>query len=144
MEQKPLLQQVYKQGVALGACSGFTEAANIEQIVEMLFSPQGVEFCLNYRFPALDVFRQFKQLDNVERLGVFIDCGDITLTDPQRAFLIGNTRANVNYTATQGNVLYLMHGAKASVTAGGYSVTHIEKDKTSSYTVNKVDNAEVL
>lgn len=143
MEEKALLQQVYKRGVELGACNSFTEAANVEQIVEMLFSPQGVEFCLNYRFPTLEVFRQFKPY-HLEQYGVYIDCGDIKLIDPIRAFLIGDTRAEIDYRATQGNALYLMHGAKAAVTAEGYSVTRIEKDKTSSYTVNKMDNAEVL
>lgn len=144
MEQKSLLKKVYEQGVSLGACDSFTEATNIREIIEMLFSPQGVEFCLKRCFPSIELFRQLGAVEDAKPIGVFIDCGDITLTDPQRAFLIGNTHAKVKYTATQGNVLYLMHGAKASVTAGGYSVTHIEKDKISSYTVNKVDNAEIL
>ena len=123
MEEKSLLRKVYEQGVALGACGGFTEATSIRGIIEMLFSPQGVD---------------------TKPMGVYIDSGEITLEDPKRAFLVGNTFARVLCKATQGNVLYLMHGAEATVTADGYSVTRIEKDKNSSCTVDVGENAVVL
>lgn len=144
MEEKSLLRKVYEQGVALGACGGFTEATSIRDIIEMLFSPQGVEFCIKRGFPSIEMFRQLGAVEDTKPMGVYIDCGEITLEDPKRVFLVGNTFARVLCKATQGNVLYLMHGAEATVTADGYSVTRIEKDKNSSCTIDVGENAVIL
>ena len=144
MEKKELLHEAYLQGVAIGACGGFTEATSIREIVEKLFTPQGVEFCIKRGFPSLELFRRLGAIEDGEPLGVYIDCGDITLEDPQRAFLVGNTRARITYTETQRNGLYMMHGAKATVIAGGYSVTCIECDKRSQVHVEKSGNAVML
>ena len=130
---------MYRQGVALGACGSFTEAMSIRQIVDMLFTPQGVEFCIKRGFPTLEMFRRLGAVEDTKPLGVYIDCGDT-----QRAFLVGNTRARITYTETQRNGLYMMHGAKATVIAGGYSVTCIECDKRSRVHVEKSGNAVTL
>ena len=139
MEEKDILHEVYRQGVALGACGSFTEAMSIRQIVDMLFTPQGVEFCIKRGFPTLEMFRRLGAVEDTKPLGVYIDC-----EDPQRAFLVGNTRARITYTETQRNGLYMMHGAKATVIAGGYSVTCIECDKRSRVHVEKSGNAVTL
>ena len=144
MEQKFLLKKVYEQGVALGACDSFTEAENIREIIEMLFTPQGVEFCLKRGFPTIEMFRQLGAIEDTKPMGVYIDCGEIILTDPQQVFLVGHTFARITYQKTQGNTLYLMHGAEATITTDGYSVTHIEKDDTSSYIVENGENAVTL
>lgn len=144
MGEKEILHEVYQQGVALGACGSFTEAMSIRQIVDMLFTPQGVEFCIKRGFPTLEMFRRLGTVEDARTLGVYIDCGDITLEDPQRAFLVGNTRARITYTATQRNGLYLMHGASAEVQASGYSVTHIEHDNSSRVQTEKSGDAVIL
>lgn len=144
MEKKELLHEAYLQGVAIGACGGFTEATSIREIVENLFTPQGVEFCIKRGFPSLELFRRLGAIEDGEPLGVHIDCGDITLEDPQRAFLVGDTRARITYTATQRNGLYLMHGASAEVQASGYSVTHIEHDNSSRVQTEKSGDAVIL
>lgn len=144
MGEKEILHEVYQQGVALGACGSFTEAMSIRQIVDMLFTPQGVEFCIKRGFPTLEMFRRLGTVEDARTLGVYIDCEDITLEDPQRAFLVGNTRARITYTETQRNGLYMMHGAKATVIAGGYSVTCIECDKRSQVHVEKSGDAVIL
>lgn len=140
---KKLVQQIYKQAHQLGACNKFTGKETLEQLVQLLFSPQGIEFCLTNNFPDLATLRKFKKY-HPERLGVYIDCGTITLQEPQAAFLIGNTTATVKCQQTARKRLYLMHGANAHVEAGGFTVVRVEKDNNSQVTTNTSGNAKIL
>lgn len=143
MDKENLLKGIYQDGKALGACSAFSEAKSVKEIVDELFTPQGVEFCLKLRFPTLDVFRQFDK-EEVKQYGVYIDCGEIELTDPKRAFLVGNTKATVKCTKTQSNSIYLMHGASVSVVASGFAIVRVECDKKSHISYIQNDHAKVL
>lgn len=143
MDKENLLKGIYQDGKALGACSAFSEAKSVKEIVDELFTPQGVEFCLKLRFPTLDVFRQFDK-EEVKQYGVYIDCGKIELADPKRAFLVGNTKATVKCTKTQSNSIYLMHGASVSVVASGFAIVRVEGDKKSHISYIQNDHAKVL
>lgn len=143
MDKENLLKGIYQDGKALGACSAFSEAKSVKEIVDELFTPQGVEFCLKLRFPTLDVFRQFDK-EEVKQYGVYIDCGEIELADPKRAFLVGNTKATVKCTKTQSNSIYLMHGASVSVVASSFAIVRVEGDKKSHISYIQNDHAKVL
>ncbi len=143
MDKENLLKGIYQDGKALGACSAFSEAKTVKEIVDELFTPQGIEFCLKLRFPTLDVFRQFDK-EEVKQYGVYIDCGEIELTDPQRAFLVGNTKAIIKCAKTQNNSIYLMHGASVSVIASGFAIVRVEGDKKSHISYIQNDHAKVL
>lgn len=143
MEKEKLLRGIYQDGKALGACSAFTEAKSVKEIVDELFSPQGVEFCLKFRFPTLDVFRQFDK-EEVKGYDVFIDCGEIELTDPKRAFIVGNTKATIRCSKTQNSNIYAMHGASISVIASGYAIVSVEGDKKSHISYIENEHSKVL
>jgi hypothetical protein len=143
MDKENLLKEIYQDGKALGACSAFSEAKTVKEIVDELFTPQGIEFCLKLRFPTLDVFRQFDK-EEVKQYGVYIDCGDIELSDPQRAFLVGNTKATIKCAKLQNNSIYLMHGASVSVIASGFAIVRVEGDKKSHISYIQNDHAKVL
>lgn len=143
MDKENLLKEIYQDGKALGACSAFSEAKTVKEIVDELFTPQGIEFCLKLRFPTLDVFRQFDK-EEAKQYGVYIDCGDIELSDPQRAFLVGNTKATIKCAKLQNNSIYLMHGASVSVIASGFAIVRVEGDKKSHISYIQNDHAKVL
>lgn len=127
----------------LSACQMFSGNENLEEMISLMFSPRGAEFLTTYGFPSIDVFRQYKPF-NPERFGVYIDCGEITLTEPRRAFLVGNTTAVLNYRETASNRVVLMHGAKATVIGDGFSVVHIEADESSQVSIIKQGDSVVL
>ena len=108
-----------------------------------MFSARGAEFLTTFGFPNIETFRKFKKY-NPEQFGVFIDKGEIALKDNHRVFLVGDTTATLNYSQTAANRLILMHGAKATVIASGFSVVNIEKDKTSDITLIVQDKAKIL
>ena len=124
-------------------CDMFKGNETLDELVELIFSPRGIEFLTKFGFPDLETFRKFKQY-HPERFGVYIDSGKITLTEARRAFLIGDTVATVKYRENAGNRLHLMHGASASVLACGYSVVRVEKDMKSEVSFIKQDHARIL
>lgn len=127
----------------LEGCDMFKGNETLDELVELIFSPRGIEFLTKFGFPDLATFRKFKPY-HPERFGVYIDSGKITLTEARRAFLIGDTVATVKYRESAGNRLHLMHGASASVLACGYSVVRIEKDLKSEVSFIKQDHARIL
>lgn len=124
-------------------CNMFTGAESLEGLIDLMFSPQGIEFLTTFNFPDLATFRKFKKY-HPERYGVYIDSGDISLSEPRRAFLIGNTNAKIIYRQTAGNRLNLMCGATAYVVAEGYSLIRIEKDSDSAVSVDAEPHAKIL
>lgn len=119
----------------LHVCTMFHGDETLEELVELLFTPQSIEFITSFNFPTLSIFRQFKKYDT-QRLGVFIDAGDITLEEVQRVLLIGNTTATLKYSQTRANNVCALHGAAATIVAAGYSVVKVDADRRS--TVHKI------
>ena len=133
----------YEMARKLGACQIFTGEESMEEMINLMFSPQGAEFLTTYNFPDIATFRKFKKY-HPEKFGVYIDCGKIAISEPKKAFLVGNTIATIKCEETAGNRIIAMCGATATIYASGYSVVKIEKDSQSkvSYTIN--DHAKVL
>lgn len=127
----------------LSECRMFAGYEDLSDLVRLMFSVQGMEFMTSFGFPTINTFRKFKPY-NPEQLGVYIDCGEITLTDAQNVFLVGDTTAVLKCRKTAAYTVCLMCGAKATVIASGYSVVKIESDKKSQATVMIQDNAKVL
>lgn len=127
----------------LNACQMFKGDESIEDLAALMFSPQGVEFLTRYKFPDLAVFRKFKRFSPA-KLGVYIDAGQITLENPEKAFLVGNTVAVLKYDELKSKRLVMMHGAKATVEASGWAVVKIDTDGTCNIDVKKTDHAKVL
>lgn len=127
----------------LNACSMFTGNENLEELVKLMFTPRGIEFMTKYNFPDIETFRKYKGM-HPERYGVYIDCGEISLSEARKVFLVGNTVARLKYRDIASNRLYLMCGAVAHIDAGGYAVVRVEKDDVSKIEFMEKDHASVL
>lgn len=139
-----LIQQIYKQARLLGACELFTgKERTLEDIVHLFVTPQGIEFCINNHFPNMETFRLFKPY-KIERFGIYIDAGTITLHNPQRAILIGNTVATINNDTLDAHEVILLHGAKAVVNASGWAVCKAIVAEDCYIDSNVTDNAIIL
>lgn len=139
------LQGIYQQAKRKGACDlfpCFNGSESVAELARLMFTPQGREFCIRNRFPDLNTLRTFKPYQP-EQYGVYIDAGDITLYDTD-CFLIGETRATVRLSDVKNFRVFLMHGAKADVDAGGHAVVRIIADTKSSYSKQQSDNAIIL
>lgn len=133
----------YEMARKLEACKMFTGEESMEEMINLMFSPQGAEFLTENNFPDIATFRRFKKY-HPEQFGVYIDAGEISLSEARKVFLVGNTTARLKYDQTQGNRLILMCGATALVEASGYCVLKIEKDDKSNVEVNVSGHAKVM
>lgn len=139
-----LIKNIYKQAKQYNLCHLFTGKEDYEGIVRLLLSPQGTEFCLSNNFPDLNVFRKFLPY-KPEKKGIYIDKGNIVLTNENIVFLVGNTRATVTFNNLETNYnVILMHGAKAKIIAENYAVVFVYGEDGEN--VEKVikDNALIL
>ncbi len=127
----------------IAECEMFRGNESLEELINLMFSPQGIEFLTTFNFPDVATFRKFKKY-HPEQYGVYIDKGEISLVEPRRAFLIGDTIAEILFEETAGNRVNLMCGARATITARGYSLIRIEKDAFSEVKVNAEEHSKVM
>lgn len=132
----------YEMAYKLKECDMFKGTETLEELIELMFTSQGIEFLTTYNFPKLSIFRKFKKY-HPERYGLYIDCGEIELSEVRKVFLVGDTSAKLCYNDTAASRVYLMHGASATITASGYSVVKIGKDDTCNISILKLENAVV-
>lgn len=113
--------KIKSEALALGACDLITGITNFPGLLQLLFTPQGVEFARNTQYPSLKIWREFKALLPPE--GYCVDAGEITLENPSRVVLTGNTHARIRYTTPdQRCELLVFEGATAQVEVSGYGV----------------------
>ena len=103
----------------------------------------GLEFCIRYHFPNIATFRLFKG-QGVEKYGIYIDAGVITLKNPARAILIGRTSATVNCDECKQHEIVLLHGARAVVNASKWAVASVTASVGCSFIKNTSENAIIL
>lgn len=106
--------------LALGACDKVTTTQSLPALLQLLFTPQGMEFAKEHHFPDAALFREFKpQLPNEYK----IDADIIELENPARVALIGNTHAKIKYTTCDYRCeLLVFEGATAEIEVSGYGL----------------------
>lgn len=138
-----MLDEIIKSASALGACKQIDEANDYRSLTTLFFSPQGQEFCKKHNFPSLEIFRQIK--NDIERKGIYIDCGTIDLPEREHICLIGDTTATIEASGVEYvHTIILMHGAKAIINASNYAVLHIVNVSGLDVTINKDNTVAVL
>lgn len=138
-----IIKQIHEQAKQLGCCDLFTGSEDLRGIIRLFTSPQGIEFCMDNHFPNTSTFRLFKPF-NVERYGIYIDAGNITLTNPERAILIGRTTATVNCDTNVRHEVIILHGAKALVNAERWAVVFAKVEQGCVCIKNTSDNALII
>lgn len=132
-----------KIAAALDDCKMFSGTETITELAQKLSDPRAIEFITRNAFPAIKVWRKYKERDAAQ-FGVYIDAGGVTLNDPGVVYLVGDTTAEIYCRKTLNNNIILLHGATAKVFASGYSVSRVHTDGKSSAHIIKDLSAVVL
>ena len=107
-----------------GACKKINRVQDFPELIKLMFTPQGIEFCQAHNFPSVEVFR--KNRESLERLGVYVDAGNIALKGKEYVCIVGDTDATIEAAGTKFiHTIILMHGARAKITAKDYAVLNI-------------------
>lgn len=125
-----------------GACEKINRVQDFPELIKLMFTPQGIEFCQDHNFPSVEVFR--KNRDSLERLGVYVDAGNIALKGKEYVCIVGDTKATIEASRPQfTHTIILMHGARAKINAKDYAVLNIV-NISGEYSVNKDGTVIVL
>lgn len=127
----------------LAMCDAFKGSEDISALARLFTSPQGVEFCLAANFPTLATLRLFKPYAP-ERYGIYIDAGNISLTNPAVAVLIGKTNATIEFNTCARHKVITMHGASATVQASGWAVVRTEAGVSTNIVRRASEHAIIL
>lgn len=118
---------IYRQAKFIGCCDKFKGDESIEDFVNLARTLEGFSFCDEHRFPSLAAWREFDRLFDAEKYGVYVDRQDVRLTNPKHPILVGRTMATLKFDDIKQGVqmVTLLGGAKATVTASGWAVVRI-------------------
>lgn len=118
-------REIKDKALKSGACALILGANTIADLVALMGTPQGREFCKLHRFPTIEVLRD---LDGGElaSLHFYVDAGEIELSNTDNVVIAGDTQAILKYSSTDNPYhAVVMHEAKANILAGGYSVVQV-------------------
>lgn len=108
----------------LGACGMIDGVERIEDLIRLMFTPQGREFCAMNSFPDLSTIRA--TCTGMEKRGMFVDSGEITIFNKDNIVIAGDTKAKVVYDKSDKPYhIIVMHGAEVLVIAGRYTVVSV-------------------
>ncbi len=125
-----------------GACKKINRIQDFPDLIHLMFTPQGIEFCQGHNVPAVEVFRENQS--NLQGLEIYVDAGDITLKGKEYVCLVGDTKATIEASRPQfTHTIILMHGARAKINAKDYAVLNIV-NISGEYSVNKDGTVIVL
>lgn len=110
------IQKVMAHAAALGACKKSGEASDWKSLAWLFFSPQGREFCEENNFPGIPLWDDIKRECDTRELGIYIDEGNVKISDRVNTALIGRTEADLWFRSPDTvHRVILMHGAKARI-----------------------------
>ena len=114
-------EHIYKEVNAAGQCGLLKGNEDARQLANMFFTPKGLEFCTKNNVPTLKSLSQYSS-EEIIKYDFYVNA-PVKAKNLKRVALIGSgTVAELEYTETEGYPVVLMHGAKAKITASGYSV----------------------
>ncbi len=137
------ISKIHAQAALIGGCGAFTGRESLPELAELFLSDGGLDFCLGNRFPNTSTFRLFRGC-GLEKHGIYIDSGDITLQNPGRAVLIGRTAAVVKCDTLERQEVVALNGAKAVISASGWSVVAVRAQSGCTVVRNASENAIIL
>lgn len=109
-----------------GACGYGVEETNsargIQDLIDLMKTPKGVEHCMKYRWPSLEVMSEYKI--ELQENGIYID-GSHHLANPRMVIAFGG---DVNISVDNYNVceIYATNGAEIKVTAKENAFVSVE------------------
>ena len=124
-------------------CDMFKGTEDLQSLIRLFTSPQGMEFCIKHRFPNIATFRLFKPF-NPEKKKNFMAFKRVTVyrcvctPDKNRFFRVSQrdyTRINVNT---------VLLGAKAFINASGWAVVSVKGSTGCQQIRNVSGNAVIL
>lgn len=132
-----------RQAREAGACEKLHGDETKTELLRLFTTPAGLEFACEKHVPTLATMRLFRD-DRLEDHGIYLDGGEIELTNPDNAVLAGKTIATVRCSRKRACRVTVMRGAKVAIHAEGWAVVMLRTEKGSTVMKSVKDNAIVI
>ena len=126
-----IIEELLAGAKAQGACRKAGNIQNLDQLVELYLSPQGLEFCINNNYPSPEQWQAIKEgwgeTELAKRKVYINDPHLVNDANPGSIILVGEkTEAYITASgADRIQTIIALHGAKAHVTGREYSVLNL-------------------
>lgn len=119
------IQSIIGQARRLGACELIDSVQTLDELIALLFSAQGIEFCENTHYPNDAAMRQIQQEIDLTGYGLYTDCGHAQIQNRYNIAIAGNTVAHIKANRNQQVYRILIFGGSATIHASNYSVIRV-------------------
>ncbi len=140
-----MIDKILNTARRLGACHLVSGITRWRQLADLLFSPQGIEFCKHHNFPTLEMWREIAAVCPTKSLAIFIDAGDIIPQSHPNIALVGDTRARLLYSSPETrNQIIVAHGSQLDVTAEDYAVVTVSSIGSDNIVTTHTDSTALI
>lgn len=117
-------KEIKMMALDCGACELIQGAESIADLVALMMTPQGREFCRKHKFPTIEMLRQHKE--ELASLNIRVDAGSIAAKNVDDIIIAGDTRLFAKYDSSDRPYhVMVMHGARADVMSYNYAVVDV-------------------
>jgi hypothetical protein len=135
-----MIANVIAEAKMKGACGRIDDIQSVASLVELMFSPQGREFCQNTKFLRVDRLNYIA--NEAEEHNVFIDKRNIITTAHKSAFIGSKGRVLCNGTEAIYNII-VADNSHIEIVATNYAVVMVTSIN-GSYNITKDKTARIL
>lgn len=117
-----IVEKIKQEARMLGACPKVQEAQTQYDLIDLLFTPQGTEFCKEQEFPSRELIEQLSEDPRVlhrQEEAFFINTLCCAIVDTEREFVLRYDNPAHKYK------LLLYHGAKVRIEVADYVVVEV-------------------
>lgn len=122
-----MIKKIYDMAIKAGACrenglSVIKQADSVHQLIDLLKSPQGREFCMKHSFPSVEILAEYKE--ELKDSGVYIN-GLHELTNPRLVIAFGG-QIHIRSNGFSVCEIYATNDALIKIDATEYSFNSVE------------------
>ena len=123
-----------------GACARIDDVQSIESLAELMYSPQGREFCEKTKFLRVDRLNDIA--DDAEKYNVYIDKRNVITTSHKATFIGSKGRVLCSGTDAVYNII-IADNSHVEIVATNYAVVMVTSIN-GTYNITKDNTARIL
>lgn len=132
---------IVRRALSLGACDLLKKDATIYDLDELLWHPQGQEFCKKLSFPSL---KSLVGLDDEGYRGILTNRGEVASNAYKNAIAGDTTLTLYADNVREKYDVVMFHGATLKIEASNYAVIHVVDVGKCTISFNNIDGTAVL
>lgn len=130
-----LLQRLKAQFITPNHCGLVTEQSTLQEMIELLNTPKGIEHCTLHNLPTYDILLA---LQDEAPIYWHIEEPNLFLFNPKRAVLVGAfTDATIIIDGTNQAQITMLHGATAHIILRDFATAQVDRASDTDITIRK-------